>query len=323
MSGGQPIQFNPVMVVEQKRPNTQFLDTGNSPSSGLLQQSTLQQPQQQQDQGNALPSIGKVTSSPRPSILRKRDNEGSTLKAAKNLAPLLASLQPAPESPIQQPSRPESRDNGGNTSGGSTTISATSSPDLGEHGDDSLPLPSAASSGIPHAAAVALKLEQQQHLHHDEELRPNTEMSARKKPRKQLLIGNDEPKFNIDDMQFLSENKMRKENDENVPSSMRSSENHSNNSHQNNNNRNSVSSEVAVVKKPAPASLLNSYRQTWKSTHNHYLRYTDVKPKDERRPTIIDLANQNQVLQKINGWKIHHLSAQMEDLVSIFHIVLE
>lgn len=296
MSGGQPIQFNPVMVVEQKRPSTQFLDSGNSPS-GLLPQSTLQQ-----EQGNALPSIGKVTSSPRPSILRKRDNEGSTLKAAKNLAPLLASLQP--ESPILQPSRPESRDNGGNTSGGSTTISATSSPDLGEHGDDSLPLPSA--SGLP--SAVALKLE----LHHDEELRPSPEMSARKKPRKQLLIGNDEPKFNIDDMQFLSENKTRKENDENIPS-MRS-DNH--NSHQNN-NRNNAASEIAVVKKPAPASLLNSYRQTWKSTHNHYLRYTDVKPKDERRPTIIDLANQNQVLQKINGWKIHHLSAQMEDLVSI------
>lgn len=75
-------------------------------------------------------------------------------------------------------------------------------------------------------------------------------------------------------------------------------------------------SEV-TVKKPAPASLLNSYRQTWKSTHNHYLRYTDVKPKDERRPTIIDLANQSHVLQKIKGWKIYHLSTQMEDLVSV------
>lgn len=69
-----------------------------------------------------------------------------------------------------------------------------------------------------------------------------------------------------------------------------------------------------TVKKPAP-QLLNSYRQTWKSTHNHYMRYTDVKPKDERRPSIIDLANQSHVNQKINGWKVHHLSTQMEDLV--------
>lgn len=71
-----------------------------------------------------------------------------------------------------------------------------------------------------------------------------------------------------------------------------------------------------TVKKPAP-QLLNSYRQTWKSTHNHYLRYTDVKPKDERRPTIIDLANQSHVTQKINGWKVYHLSTQMEDLAEL------
>jgi hypothetical protein len=31
----------------------------------------------------------------------------------------------------------------------------------------------------------------------------------------------------------------------------------------------------------------------------------------------MDLANQKQVLQKVNGWKIYHLSTQMEDLVSI------
>lgn len=70
-----------------------------------------------------------------------------------------------------------------------------------------------------------------------------------------------------------------------------------------------------VLRKPASASLLNSYRQTWKATHNHYLKYGDVRPKDERRPTIMDLSNQYRVLDKVNGWKIHHLSTQMEDLV--------
>lgn len=30
----------------------------------------------------------------------------------------------------------------------------------------------------------------------------------------------------------------------------------------------------------------------------------------------MDLANQAHVLQKVNGWKVYHLSAQIEDLVS-------
>ena len=38
---------------------------------------------------------------------------------------------------------------------------------------------------------------------------------------------------------------------------------------------------------------------------------------DERRPTVNELANQKFVLQKINGWKIYHLSASMEDIVDM------
>ena len=46
-------------------------------------------------------------------------------------------------------------------------------------------------------------------------------------------------------------------------------------------------------------------------------RYTDVRSKDERRPTVNELANQKYVLQKINGWKIYHLGAGMEDIVDM------
>lgn len=158
---GQPIQFNPVMVVEQKRAQ-QFVE------NQLVQQSPTS------EHVNPLPSIGKVTSSPRPSILRKRDNEGSPLKAAKNLAPVLANLSSAPISP---PSRPESRGNGNQSSGGSTTISATSSPGLDDVGDNSQPLPSVS---IASTFASLVKLEQ-------DDDRPVQEMSPRKKPRKQQL----------------------------------------------------------------------------------------------------------------------------------------
>lgn len=64
---------------------------------------------------------------------------------------------------------------------------------------------------------------------------------------------------------------------------------------------------------------LQSYKHSWKSTHNHFQRYSDVKPREERKPTVVDLANQTHVLQKVNGWKIYHLTSQMEDLVSNAH----
>lgn len=60
---------------------------------------------------------------------------------------------------------------------------------------------------------------------------------------------------------------------------------------------------------------LQSYKPSWKSTHNHFQRYSDVKPREERRSTVVDLANQTHVIQKVNGWKIYHLTSQMEDLV--------
>lgn len=60
---------------------------------------------------------------------------------------------------------------------------------------------------------------------------------------------------------------------------------------------------------------LQGYKHSWKSTNNHFQRYSDVKPREERRSTVVDLANQAHVLQKVNGWKIYHLTSQMEDLV--------
>ncbi|XP_049856837.1 mucin-5AC isoform X2 [Schistocerca gregaria] len=225
--------------------------------------------------------VTKQNASPRPSILRKRDNEGSPLKAQKNLAPVLAALSTPPSPP--SPRRPDSRGNGGISSGGSTTISATSSPGLGEGGDDSLP-----------------PIKQEPHEDGD---KPPVEMSPRKKPRKQQLTRNElhEPKFSEDEMEFISEEKVKKEVKEVAEE---------------------TEERIYIPKRP-PISLISSYRQTWKSRHNHFLRYSDVKPKDERRPTVSDLANQKHVLQKLNGWKVYHLSTQMEDMSELETQVFE
>ncbi|KAK5645713.1 hypothetical protein RI129_004177 [Pyrocoelia pectoralis] len=260
----QSMRFNPVMVVDQNRVS-QF------------NQQTVEVSQEQHTQT----PVTKITSSPRPSILRKRDHEGSPLKAAKNLASQLGVLPIQPQAaPISPPSRPDSGGNG-NSSGGSTTISATSSPGLAETNEDSMP-------HIP----INIKEE--------ENARPPPEMSPRKKPRKQQLTGNDIDENLHEDMQFISETNIKKE-----PES---------DSNRSDTAREETVDSRRILRKPAGVSLLNSYRQTWKATHNHYLRYSDVKPKDERRPTIMDLSNQCRVLDKVNGWKVHHLSTQMEDL---------
>jgi hypothetical protein len=102
-----------------------------------------------------------------------------------------------------------------------------------------------------------------------------------------------------------------------------------------NENNNTIPPEV-VIKKPA-TSLLQTYKQTWKAAKgifisisqyfsrlqwlflvlsDHFQRYSDVRKRDERPTSVIDLANQAHVLQKVNGWKIYHLSSQIEDMVS-------
>jgi hypothetical protein len=50
---------------------------------------------------------------------------------------------------------------------------------------------------------------------------------------------------------------------------------------------------------------------------HHYRRPSDVRPREERRPTVNEIAQQKHVLQKVNGWKVYHLTSQMEDLAEL------
>ncbi|XP_011195438.1 mucin-19 isoform X2 [Zeugodacus cucurbitae] len=90
--------------------------------------------------------------------------------------------------------------------------------------------------------------------------------------------------------------------------------------HKNNNlpattgNKENAKPTEFTLRRPRNFTLLHTYKQSWKTANNHFQRYSDVKPREERRPTVIDLANQTNVMGKLNGWKIHHLSSQMEDL---------
>lgn len=75
-----------------------------------------------------------------------------------------------------------------------------------------------------------------------------------------------------------------------------------------------------ILKKPQ-ASLLTSYNQTWKPAPNHFMRYSDVRVRDDRRtPSVMDLANQPRVLQRINGWKTYLIKAEIDEVVRQFCI---
>lgn len=115
---------------------------------------------------------------------------------------------------------------------------------------------------------------------------PNSDGSTtpRKKPRKQLL----EP-FNLSSMQNMQ-----------LLSGVNTNGTRSEEDHQ---------SMVQISKKPR-LSLLSYYNMPSKPLQNHFLRYSDVRPKPEKKLTLSELSNEG--LQRKNGWKIHHLATQME-----------
>ena len=51
----------------------------------------------------------------------------------------------------------------------------------------------------------------------------------------------------------------------------------------------------AVLKKPK-VSLLSSYHCNWESKTNHFTSYSEIKVKEEKKPTVIELANQVKIV---------------------------
>lgn len=88
----------------------------------------------------------------------------------------------------------------------------------------------------------------------------------------------------------------------------------------NENNENNIIKKRDVVLKKPQASLLTTYNQTWKTAPNHFVRYSDVRVRDDRRTNVMDLANQPKVSQRIDGWKTHLISAEIDELVSFFFV---
>ncbi|XP_033331640.2 uncharacterized protein LOC117223475 isoform X2 [Megalopta genalis] len=231
----------------------------------------------------------KPNASPRPSILRKRDHDNSPVKGvAKNLVPVLTSLPPVTTS--SPPCSPRGdQDGGGCQSSGSTTVSATSSPGLDEE---------------PEQSRITMN--------------PTVEMSPRKKPRKQQLTSVEltESRCTEEEMQFITEERMKKEvKDE--PKEKSSDKRQISNTQRDVIKSPTQQTTVTIRTRPTPSLLGPSWKNRWSSRLHHYRRPSEVRPREERRPTVAEIAQQKHVLQKLNGWKVYHLTAQMEDIADL------
>ncbi|XP_045535499.1 dual specificity protein kinase splA [Papilio machaon] len=207
-------------------------------------------------------SLAASTILPRPSILRKRDIDGSPSKVGNFLSSGGAvglSVYREVNSGVGVGSvgggAPGWEDVPAGARGpgsGSTTMSAASSP---PH-DDAEPAPPPAPQP-PHTP----------------------DLSPRKKPRKQMLS-----------------NEVR---------------------------QCELTAEDAPPTPPPPANppkrpqLGSGYVCGWRGTALHFVRPADVRRREPRARDILAIASQRHVLASADGWKVHHLTAQMDDLVSL------
>ncbi|XP_063991632.1 histone deacetylase complex subunit SAP130-A isoform X2 [Diachasmimorpha longicaudata] len=263
-------------IVTSAPPATIIINnTNNIPSSPNQYQYRQGQPVRLLVEPSHEDNHSKPNASPRPSILRKRDHDSSPAKSvAKNLVPVLTTL-PARQPTGSPPASPRAEREGTNSCG-STTLSATSSPLLDEDPEQ---------SRVGAQSSV-------------------NEMSPRKKPRKQQLTGVEltEARCNVDEMQFICEDKIKREIKEERKDKFGERE----------------GVQTVVVKgRPTPSLIDSSWKNRWGGRLHHFRRPGDVRPKEERRPTVAEIAQQKFVLQKINGWKVYQLTAQMEDLAEL------
>lgn len=386
-----PVRFNPQLIVDSSQAqqntsthqiitmtNQQMVTTSGTSSSvqpvtvhqqiitaQQQQHHNQQQPQQQTQTTHMLIPVSAISSkmttsavgqSPRPSILRKRDNEGITTfysvpsltkSAVKNLGPTLLQMS----GPSGQQSGPPSNSSsiGGSGVGGgitekdllshermssphlrpgstdgSTTVSVTSSPGIDQQEEQESLNAAGMKMRVPEMAfkvveemyqtaqAAQQQASQMPSVHFQQQNSTSSSSNGheetgppRKKPRKPPVNNPVTPpalkKYPTNETASYSSSDASKT----TPSH-----------HIRSNKENSKPPEI-YIKKPRSCTLLDGYKQNWKAANNHFQRYADVKPREERRPTVMDLANEAYVLQKVNGWKIFHLNSQMEDLAEL------
>ncbi|XP_022287844.1 uncharacterized protein LOC111100364 isoform X2 [Crassostrea virginica] len=271
--------------------------TSNYPSTPLT-------PQNSQSVSNT--PVSTPNASPRPSILRKRTNEGPVKKPVCGLNTLdRHSPRPdsrtdsAPQSNTSSPKTPATPAGESQSSTDTALSSEATTPTQNNMAD--LKIKQEPMEGLENGLSAAIN---NSIASLSNSLPNSTDASPRKKPRKQLLNANEELKDSVssDEEEEKLAVDMVKEEEEELQSEYREEY---------------VDDEGIrwTIEKCRPnVNLMNFYNISWKSRNNHFNRHTDIKPKEERRPTVNELANQKGASQKASGWKLYHMAAQMEDL---------
>lgn len=77
-----------------------------------------------------------------------------------------------------------------------------------------------------------------------------------------------------------------------------------------------------LLKRPK-ISIVANYKINTKAAHNHFQRYSDVKVKEERKPSIQEIASQKGIVQRANGWRVQHIAGQIDELITAEQEVLK
>ncbi|XP_060558015.1 histone deacetylase complex subunit SAP130-A-like isoform X2 [Ruditapes philippinarum] len=256
--------------------------------------------------------VSNPNASPRPSILRKRTNEG--VSAVKKQLAMTSAEVHSPRPEVRPDSTPQSN---------------MSSPKTPASGESQSSTDTALSSEATTPTQPHDKIKQEMHDPHENGYTNNTPEASPRKRRKQLLQATEEIKDTPvsvfdklveacvkEDMECNNytmedeDDDLFDEDEDDLLSD---------------DNRGEIRDEYVddegirwTLEKCRPGvALLNYYNISWKPRNNHFNRYTDVKPKDERRPTVNELSNQKGVVQKASGWKLYHMAAQIEDLFEL------
>lgn len=250
-------------------------------------------------------TLSSNNSSPRPSILRKRTNDGTAVGVKKTFGLQSSSIENT-QSPRQE-STPQSNTSSPKTPAGDNSQSSTDTALSTEAGCTGVPTsasdnrnPSECSDSHEQNGVVSSSILSTPSVLPN--LSNSVEASPRKKPRKQMLNANEELKDNTStDEEYDKLGKLEELKD-----------------YKNRDLKDEYTDEEGVrwttEKLRTKLSLLKCYVRTWKVRANHFERHSDVKCKEDKRATVSELSNQRGVLQKASGWKLYFLATQLEDM---------
>ncbi|XP_014779021.1 histone deacetylase complex subunit SAP130 isoform X2 [Octopus bimaculoides] len=297
-----------VTATQEMTPTAEIVScSAPTPVSILSGAALIQQAPSSLPNNTNTPNINN--SSPRPSILRKRPNDGAAVSVKKSFGLHSSSSTEITQSP-RQDSIPQSNTSSPKTPAGDNSQSSTDTALSTEAGSTITPT----SIGDCRNQSDCLETHEQNGVVSSSllstsilpNLQNNVEASPRKKPRKQMLNANEELKDNTstddeyDKLDKMEESKEYKSRE--IKSEV----------------KDEYTDEEGVrwttEKRRPNLSLINFYSMSWKVRNNHFQRHSDVKSKEDRRSSVNELSNQRGVVQKASGWKLYFLATQLEDM---------